>query len=154
MTLGTKRSYPVWLQLIPKPWPGISFLVMSENKFILKGWCFANIKNVQKDLPQLQRQFLSSCRVEGLHSFLYIQYQPWPTVGAQWAVETSRNTLKNKASFWFPQSLLMTVAKQERGVTGLPGAPGLDSALPTQGAGIKIPHNSAKERGERERCQV
>lgn len=62
--------------------------------------------------------------------------------------------ISHKASFWFPQSLLMTVAKQERGVTGLPGAPGLDSALPTQGAGIKIPHNSAKERGERERCQV
>ena len=48
----------------------------------------------------------------------------------------------------------MTVAKQERGVTGLPGAPGLDSALPTQGAGIKIPHNSAKERGEREMSGV
>ena len=69
---------------------------MSENKFILKGWCFANIKNVQKDLLQLQRQFPSSSRIEGLHSFLYIQYQPWPTVGAQWAVETSKKHVKEQ----------------------------------------------------------
>lgn len=66
MILETKGSYPIWLHLIPKTWPGISFLVMSENKFILKGWCFANIKNVQKEFataPKAVSKLLQGRRV-------------------------------------------------------------------------------------------
>ena len=66
-----------------------------------------------------------------------------------WLLSVSVWRISPGASFRFPQSLL-TIVQSEREVwQDFPGAPGLDSALPTQGAGIRS-HTLRPKKEERE----